>query len=158
MYGYDVESVDEPCVINPDKSVKMAVRLMLPGATLINFFPILASIPAWFPGAISQKLAAEIKRLTDEIVRAPMDWAKMRIVCQLEIVPFPKNLTIEPRAKERLSHPLLLISLKRRIPLVRRKKKKRQSEKLRIRCTVVGIASHSRLFNNLFSLVSISGV
>ena len=36
MYGYDVKSVDDPCVINPEKSARMAVHLVLPGATLIN--------------------------------------------------------------------------------------------------------------------------
>ena len=86
MYGYDVQSVDDPCVINPDKSAKMVVSLVLPGATFINIFPILAFIPPWFPGATSQKLAADIRRLNDEIIRAPMDWAKMRLVCHLQIL------------------------------------------------------------------------
>jgi len=86
MYGYDVESIDDPCIINADKSGTLGTQLFLPGATLINIFPILAFVPAWFPGASSHKLIAEVKRLTDEVLRSPMDWVKMRVVCQLEIL------------------------------------------------------------------------
>jgi len=84
MYGYDVESIDDPCIINADKSMTMGTELFIPGATLINILPILAFVPPWFPGASSRKLAAEVKRLTDEVIRFPMDWVKMRMVCQLE--------------------------------------------------------------------------
>ena len=68
---------------------------------------------------------------------------------------FPR-LIIEPRAKGRLSHPLLLISLKRR-PLAHCKKR-RQSTKLLIRCMAVGIPSHSRLLNDLCSSAASSTV
>lgn len=88
MYGYDVESIDDPCITNADKSISMGAELFVPGATLINIFPILAFIPAWFPGASSRKLAAEVKRMTGEVIRFPMDWAKMRMVCQVKIL-FP---------------------------------------------------------------------
>jgi len=86
MYGYDVESINDPCVTSADKSVTLGAPLFLPGESLINVFPILGFIPAWFPGASSHKIAAEVKRLTDEVMRFPMDWAKMRMVCHLEIL------------------------------------------------------------------------
>ena len=87
MYGYDVEALDDHCVITADKSVTMSVNLFVPGATLINIFPILAFIPAWFPGASSHKVAAEVKRLVGGLVRFPVDWAKTRMVCQFNIAP-----------------------------------------------------------------------
>ena len=87
MYGYDVESLDDHCVTIANKSLTMAVELLVPGATLINNFPILALIPAWFPGASSHKVAAEVKRLVGGLVRFPMDWAKTRMVCQFDIAP-----------------------------------------------------------------------
>src|SRR5258708_1917033 len=94
MYGYDVESLDDPCVIAADKSVTLAAQLFVPGETLINIFPILAFIPAWVPGASSHKAAAEVKRLTDELIRFPMDWAKMRMVCLLDVLfCFSESLT-----------------------------------------------------------------
>ena len=86
VYGYDVESLDDHCVTIANKSLTMAVELLVPGATLINIFPILAFVPAWFPGASSHKVAAEVKRLIDELIRFPMDWANARMVCQLDIL------------------------------------------------------------------------
>ena len=139
MYGYDVESIDDPCITNADRSITLGVQLLFPGATLINIFPILASVPVWFPGASSHKIAAEVKRLTDEVVRFPMDWAKLRMVCHLAVLVLFRALTVEPRAKGQLSHPLLLISWKRRIRSARRLKKRVQSQILLIRFTVVSI-------------------
>jgi hypothetical protein len=86
MYGYDVESVNDPCITNADKSIALGSPLLVPGASMINIFPILAFIPAWFPGASSHKVAAEVKRLTDEVIRFPMNWANMRMVCHLKIL------------------------------------------------------------------------
>ena len=83
MYGYDVESIDDPCVTSADESITLGSPLFLPGASMINIFPILAFVPPWFPGASSHKVAAEVKRLTDEVVRVPMDWARARMVGHL---------------------------------------------------------------------------
>jgi hypothetical protein len=54
IYGYDVESIDDLYIAKADKSFTMGLQLLLPGASMINIFPILAFIPAWFPGNISQ--------------------------------------------------------------------------------------------------------
>lgn len=80
MYGYDVMSIDDPFVTGADKSVTLGLEFLVPNASLINLFPMLAFIPAWFPGASSPKLFAEVKRLTNEVFQAPMDWAKMSMV------------------------------------------------------------------------------
>ena len=80
MYGYDVEFIDDPFVTGADKSVSLGVEFLLPNASLINMFPILAFIPAWFPGASSHKLLAEVKRLTNEVFQVPVDWAEMSMV------------------------------------------------------------------------------
>ena len=83
MYGYDVESIDDPFVTGADKSVTLGLEFLVPNASLINTFPMLAFIPAWLPGASSHRLFAEIKRLTNDVFRVPMDWAKMSMVRQL---------------------------------------------------------------------------
>ena len=64
MYGYDVKSIDDPFVISADKSVTLGLEFLVPNASLINMFPILAFTSAWFPGASSRKLLAEVKRVT----------------------------------------------------------------------------------------------
>ena len=94
MYGYDVESIDDPFVTGADKSVTLGLEFLVPNASLINMFPMLAYIPAWFPGASSHKLFAEVKRLTDEVFQVPMDWAKTSMVRQLGILSLLRILTI----------------------------------------------------------------
>lgn len=139
MYGYDVESIDDPFVTGADKSVTLGLEFLVPNASLINTFPMLAFIPAWFPGASSQKLFAEVKRLTDEVFRVPMDWAKMSMVRRLEFCSFSKSLTVsdDPRVKGSPFRPFLLNSLKGKIRWVHQHKKKRQSQILPIQLTVV---------------------
>ena len=108
MYGYDVESVNDFCVAGADKKFTMIAQLLIrPGKTLINSFPILAFIPAWFPGAPSHKIAMEVKRLTDELIRLPVDWAKMRMVCQLEVLFCFSGIVDRLNAERRDSFPIL---------------------------------------------------
>ena len=94
MYGYDIESIDDPFVTAADKSVTLGLEFLVPNASLINMFPMLAFIPAWFPGASSHKLFAEVKRLTNEVFQVPMDWAKTSMVRQLEVLSPLRILTI----------------------------------------------------------------
>ncbi|KAF8959261.1 cytochrome P450 [Flammula alnicola] len=79
MYGYNVESLDDRCIKVADESLTIGAKLLLPGASLINIFPFLRHIPPWFPGATSHKAVAEVKKLTEEVVRTPMDLLKERM-------------------------------------------------------------------------------
>ncbi|KDR82227.1 hypothetical protein GALMADRAFT_59888 [Galerina marginata CBS 339.88] len=79
MYGYEVKTFEDPCVVAADRSITLGAHLLLPGSSLINVFPVLAYIPKWFPGATSQKIAAEVKKLTDEMERIPMEFARKRV-------------------------------------------------------------------------------
>ena len=149
MYGYDVKSLKDFCVTAADESVTLAAQLFVPGETLINIFPILAYIPAWVPGASSHKVAAEVKRLTDELVRFPIDWAKMRMVCQLDVFSaFLNRWPFERRKKGQLPHPLSPISLKKSIRSVHQYKRRGQLKILPILCTVVRIPCHSQPFDH----------
>ena len=80
MYGHNLESLDDPFVVAADESVIMAFRLLQPGYTLISIFPLLQYIPAWFPGAISQRMVKETKRLTDFLRSQPLQNVKKQLV------------------------------------------------------------------------------
>ena len=101
MYGYDVESIDDPFVTGTDKSVTLGLEFLVPNASLINMFPMLAYIPAWFPGASSLKLFSEVKRLTNEVFQVPMDWAKLSMVRQLGILTFLRILIVRMISERR---------------------------------------------------------
>jgi hypothetical protein len=81
MYGYDVESIHDPCIEAAEKSTHMAVNLLLPGNSMINIFPVLGYIPAWFPGASSHKLAAKVKSLVTQMDEMTTEFVRKRMVC-----------------------------------------------------------------------------
>ncbi|KAF8959259.1 cytochrome P450 [Flammula alnicola] len=72
--------VDMRCVQAADESILLGATLVLPGGSLINIFPFLRHIPPWVPGATSGKTAAEVKRLTEEVVSSPMNVLKERMM------------------------------------------------------------------------------
>lgn len=80
MYGYEVESLNDPWVELADKSLLMGAGLLTPAGSLINVFPFLRHIPAWFPGASSRRTADEVKRLTEWLIESPLDWVKKQMV------------------------------------------------------------------------------
>ncbi|KAF8161643.1 cytochrome P450 [Crassisporium funariophilum] len=80
MYGYEIESIDDPVITAADQSVILAAPLLLPGATIINILPLLRHIPSYFPGASSHKIAAKVSQLSSEMKRIPMDFVKKRML------------------------------------------------------------------------------
>ncbi|KAH9478395.1 Cytochrome P450 monooxygenase 98 [Psilocybe cubensis] len=76
MYGYDIKSVDDRVIEVAEEGNVIGGRLVVPGGSLINIFPFLKHIPAWFPGASSHKAAVECKKLTEEMMRIPTDFVK----------------------------------------------------------------------------------
>ncbi|PPQ91909.1 hypothetical protein CVT25_001185, partial [Psilocybe cyanescens] len=76
MYGYEVQSIEEPVVTMADEAIRLGSALLVPGRTLINIFPILQHIPPWFPGASSHRIAEVVKKLTNEMMTIPMEYVK----------------------------------------------------------------------------------
>ncbi|PPQ78261.1 hypothetical protein CVT25_011720 [Psilocybe cyanescens] len=79
MYGYDVKSAEDPCIVAADKSLTLGLQLIAPGGSLINIIPILRFIPPWFPGASSRKAAEHVKKLTRDMQQIPLDFVKSQM-------------------------------------------------------------------------------
>ncbi|KAF9477799.1 cytochrome P450 [Pholiota conissans] len=86
MYGYDVKSVDDPCINAANQTTLIGGGLLLPGATFINVLPFLRHVPAWFPGASARKLAEEAKRYAEDAERIPMEHVEK---CMADGTAFP---------------------------------------------------------------------
>jgi hypothetical protein len=83
MYGYDVTSLDDHFIVQAEKLVALSGDYFTPPSTLINFCPILGRIPAWIPGASTQKIAAESRKLNRKLETEPMEFVKKNLVsCQ----------------------------------------------------------------------------
>ena len=82
MYGYDVESLQDPFIEVAERGQRLGNGLLVPGATLLNVIPILCHIP---PIVSTQKLAAQVRELTEAMQKLPMDFAKRALVSISEI-------------------------------------------------------------------------
>ncbi|PPQ73041.1 hypothetical protein CVT26_014659 [Gymnopilus dilepis] len=79
MYGYNVQSFDDPCIVAADESTRLGTSLVIPGGTWINVIPALAKIPSWFPGAWGVRSAKKVRELTNEIQRIPLEFVKKAV-------------------------------------------------------------------------------
>lgn len=82
MYGYEVKSFEDPCIVAAEESIAAGVPFMLPGGTWLNTIPALTKInlPLWFPGATTWKIAAKVRELSKEMERIPFEFAKKSFV------------------------------------------------------------------------------
>jgi hypothetical protein len=88
MYGYDVKSLHDPFIEVAERGQRLGNGLLVPGATLLNVFPILCHIP---PIVGTQKLAAQVRKLTEDMQKLPMEFAKKAMVSVPEIYGVAKN-------------------------------------------------------------------
>jgi len=59
LYGFGVKPIDDPYVIAVEKGMEDLTKGLLPGAFLVDAFPILKHVPEWFPGAGFKRNARE---------------------------------------------------------------------------------------------------
>lgn len=77
-YGYTVKEED-PFVSIIEEGFRVASIGATPGNWLVDVFPILRFVPAWFPGAGFQRKGNEWKALLDRMITAPFDWTKGQV-------------------------------------------------------------------------------
>ncbi|KAF4620900.1 hypothetical protein D9613_001211 [Agrocybe pediades] len=63
MYGYDITSLDDPCIAAAEESIALGAEILQPGNNFINMFPIIGRLPTWFPGTKAVRKAAEVKSI-----------------------------------------------------------------------------------------------
>jgi hypothetical protein len=81
IYGHDVASSTEDHYIKrAEQSVRMLSDALLPGAAIVNAIPLLRYLPAWLPGVDFKRLALGVKKLTQQLQDAPIDFVTKGIV------------------------------------------------------------------------------
>lgn len=69
MYGYEVESLDDPAIVAADKSVELGLKVVAIGGSFVNLLPILRYVPwTW-----TQRITKKVKALTEEMKRVPVE-------------------------------------------------------------------------------------
>ncbi|KAF9645995.1 cytochrome P450 [Thelephora ganbajun] len=75
-YGLDVRSVDDPYLKATTEAMEGVKLAVVPGAFLVDIFPILRYVPSWFPGGGFKKIAEEVRNNLAVSVNGPMAYVK----------------------------------------------------------------------------------
>jgi len=79
-YGYQVRDGDDPFINLIEKANNNFNAATVPGAFLVDFFPILKRLPEWLPGSGFLKTARLWAKDTAEMVDVPYDYTKQEMV------------------------------------------------------------------------------
>ncbi|KAJ6508710.1 cytochrome P450 [Mycena sanguinolenta] len=75
VYNYEVKPDDHFVALAEHAAQKLADSV-LPGAFVVNVFPILRYLPSWMPGGGFHRVAAEARQLTEEMREVPFEFVK----------------------------------------------------------------------------------
>ena len=81
VYGIEAKEEDDEFVTVAEAAVNAAVEgLEFPGKFFVEYFPFLRHIPAWLPGASSQRLSEMWQAVNEKSVSMPYAYAKENMV------------------------------------------------------------------------------
>lgn len=86
-YGYVVKDGADPLVDLADTAMEQFASAASPGAYLVDVFPALQYVPAWFPGAKFRKTAELYRKTLMDMVNIPHEFVKSRMVSTLILTP-----------------------------------------------------------------------
>ncbi|KAF6751123.1 cytochrome P450 98A3 [Ephemerocybe angulata] len=78
-YGFDDTKHNESLVLGAEEIVGAFGEAAVPGKYLVNIFPSLSMVPAWFPGAGWKRHFMKVAELTRNVVSAPFQEAKEQL-------------------------------------------------------------------------------
>ena len=82
-YGIDASEDDDEYMAAVDAALEGPVQGLVPGKFLVQYFPFLRYIPAWIPGATSQKLWAKWQAAAKKLKDTPFEFTENHLVRDL---------------------------------------------------------------------------
>ena len=79
-YGIDVQESDDPYISTAEEAADGFNEAGVPGAFLVDTFPILKYVPSRFPGAGFQKKAAHWRAVNESLIENPFRYVKEQLV------------------------------------------------------------------------------
>lgn len=80
IYGIEALPENDPYIAIAERAVASLTSAAIPGAFLVDTFPLLKHIPEWIPGAGFQKKAKAWKKVHKDLVHEPYKASKQAIV------------------------------------------------------------------------------
>ncbi|KAG9079737.1 hypothetical protein FRC06_007521 [Ceratobasidium sp. 370] len=107
VYGYKLQSSDDPFVLSLKELADNATKAALPSNFLVNVFPLLIHTPEWFPGASWKRAAQEWRKQQESAADTTYGWTKAQMAkgkAEGTIIASSLNhaeeLGVEPEEKE----------------------------------------------------------
>ena len=79
-YGIVVQESDDPYISIAEEVASAIGEAGIPGAFLVDLFPILKYVPSWFPGAGFQKKAARWREIIHNMANKPFCHVQEQLV------------------------------------------------------------------------------
>ncbi|KAF8814215.1 cytochrome P450 [Phlegmacium glaucopus] len=95
-YGYEVKEKDDPFVTLADEALLQFSLATAPGSFLVDIFPPLKYLPAWFPGAGFKRTAVHWAQTVTSMVEAPFKFVKEQMASGTAEPSFTSRLLGEP--------------------------------------------------------------
>ena len=80
VYGIEIQESGDRYITIAEEVVDAGNEVAIPGAFLVDLFPILAYVPSWFPGTGFQKKAAQWRGLGATLVEKPFRYVQEQLV------------------------------------------------------------------------------
>ena len=90
VYGIKVQESGDRYISLAEEVIHAGNEAAIPGAFLVDLFPILLYVPSWFPGAGFKKKAAYWRKLTTTLVEKPFRYVQEQLVGE----PFSRIMSI----------------------------------------------------------------
>ncbi|GJE86541.1 cytochrome P450 [Phanerochaete sordida] len=91
-YGYEIQEECDPYVALVNAAMEQFATAMTPGAFLVDVFPLLRYVPAWFPGASFKAKARVWKDTLHTMADVPHKFVKEQMANNAEIPNFTSEL------------------------------------------------------------------
>ena len=79
-YGIEIQESGDRYISLAEEVNKAGTEAAIPGAFLVDLFPVLVYVPGWFPGAGFQKKAAQWRKLNESMVGKPFRYVQEQLV------------------------------------------------------------------------------
>jgi hypothetical protein len=79
-YGIKIQESGDHYISLAEEVISRANEVAVPGAFLVDLFPILKYVPSWFPGAGFHKKAAHMRKINATMVEKPFRYVQEQLV------------------------------------------------------------------------------
>lgn len=102
VYGYKVDSHDDRLVRSAEQIMSIFADMVSPGRWMVNMFPILRYVPAWFPGATFHKAVESWKPIIHASEEETFTFVKEQMAAGTAEPSFVSKL-LEPESGEEVT-------------------------------------------------------